>query len=147
MEIDGQMVKEICIKAGKESVDFAIGVFGDSINNERNDAFNEAIEIGIGNTVAALVDAKVSDDVIVEKLNKYWGINREEAIDRIAFEKNHVPLQEIREYLKLQGMTKQEVQSFMLKNNVVLKMKEKPELRELRFNPKKLVEAVKEGKK
>ena len=77
-------------------------------------------------------------------MNKYWGICRDEAIDRLFHEKNQAPLRELKLFLKMQGLSSKEIQHFMISNKVSMKLKKNPELRELRQKPDKLMKAVKE---
>lgn len=72
---------------GKIAGNLALKFYGDSINEAGNKAFGDTLEIGITNTIAALYEANVEDNDIVELLNKHWGISRNEA-DRLVFEKS-----------------------------------------------------------
>lgn len=141
---DREVVKEYLVKGGKVALRFVRDIYGESINEAGNRAFEEAIEIGIENTVSTLYELKVEDEEIYNLLNKYWGICRDEAIDRLLYEKNHAPLRELKLFLKMQGLSSKEIQHFMISNKVLMKLKKNPELRELRQKPDKLMKAVKE---
>lgn len=143
-QIDSEVLKEYISKGGKAILNIARDIYGVSINEEGNRAFAEAIEIGIENTVAALYESKVEDEEIYNRLNQYWGICRDEAIDRLIFEKIQAPIRELKSFLKVQGLSSKEIQHFMIVNEVSKKLKKNPELRELRHKPDKLMKAVKE---
>lgn len=145
LQIDSEVVKEHLAKGGKVALGLALELYGESINEEGDRAFAEAIEIGIENTIAALYEANVEDNDIINHMNKYWGICRDEAIDRLIYEKAQAPIRKLKLFLKMQGLSSKEIQHFMISNKVSIKLKKNPELRELRRKPDKLMKAVKEG--
>lgn len=143
-QIDREVVKEHLVKGWKVASRFARDIFGESINEIDKRAFIEGIEIGIQNTVAILYESKVDDEEIYNLLNKYWRIPRDDAIERLFYEKSQAPLRELKLFLKMRGLSSKEIQKFMISNNVLMKLKKNPELRELRQKPDKLMKAVKE---
>jgi len=145
-KITSEDVKEDFIKGGKLVVDFAKKFYRESLNQAGNIAFSEGIEIGIENTIAALYDADVDDEVIVRLLNKHWGISNDEAEERLIFEKSQAAIRELRRYLKLQGYSTAEANQFMRTNMASIKIKRDADLRKLRRNPEKLMKAVQEPK-
>ncbi|WP_442761486.1 hypothetical protein [Pseudolactococcus chungangensis] len=87
MDLSSEDVKKIISEGSKTVGELLLKSYKNTINQEGVRAFNEAIQIGIQNTVSSLYDADVDDMNIICILNKYWGINRDEAIKLIAFEK------------------------------------------------------------
>lgn len=140
-KIDRGKMKENIAKGGKAALDLLLEALEDGIYEKKEEVFAEAIEIGIENTISALYEANVSDEEIIHCLNKFWGVSRDESIDRILYEKSSAPLREIRNYLKLKGLSPKEVQNFILSNNVVIKLKN-PKLKEMRRNPEKLIKEL-----
>ena len=66
------------------------------INNHKEEAYSQGIEVGIGKTIAALYDARVEDNEIIELMNKHWGMNMEETADRLIFEKRQAVTRELK---------------------------------------------------
>ena len=141
-QINSEIIREYLVTGGKIVEGLALKIYGNSINEAGNRAFADALEIGITNTIAALYEANVEDNEIINLLNKHWGISRNEAIDRLVFEKKQAPLREVRQYLQMQGLSSQEIHHFMLSNRVSAKLMDNPELRELRRNPSELIKAI-----
>jgi len=98
------------------------------------------IELGISNTVSALYEAGVSDGIIANLLNKYWGIPMEDADRRLLFEKEQAPWRELEHFLKLRGKSPDEIQEFKRKNSP--KIRHNPQLWDLRHNPEKLLKEL-----
>lgn len=107
-----------------------------------NLAFEDAIDIGIRNTVSVLYEANVSDDKITHLLNKYWGIPVNEAEDRLLVEKYESVIRALRHYLKMQGYSQSDIQHFMIANRAIIKIKHDRELWKMKDNPEKLFKAV-----
>lgn len=135
---------EYLAKGGKIVADLAIKVYGDSINQVGEDAFSDAIEIGIANTVAALYDADISDDKIINLVNKYWNISMDEAEDRLLHEKKLAATRELKRYMKLQGRSEKDIRQFMISSRAGVKINKNSDLWKLRRNPEKLLKAVQE---
>jgi hypothetical protein len=145
-EISSDDVKEYLAAGGKFVAGLALKIYGDSINQAGEAAFSNAIEIGITNTMAALYDADVDDDKIIRVLNKYWGINRDEAEKRLVFEKGQAAIRELERYLKMQGFSTIKINQFMKSNNAYIKIRHSNELWKLRRKPEKLMKEVQESK-
>lgn len=137
-------VKNYLASGGKLIAELALDVYGESINRAGETAFSDAIEIGIGNTILALIDANVIDDEIIRVINKYWGINQDEAEKRIVFEKGNLAINELKRYLRMQGRSDNEIHQFMVTNRAAFKIRHNPHLWELRYTPNKLAEAIQE---
>jgi intein/homing endonuclease len=144
--ISSDDVKEYLAAGGKFVAGLALKVYGDSINQAGEAAFSNAIEIGITNTIAALYDADVDDDEIIIVLNKYWGINRDEAEKRLVFEKGQAAISELERYLKMQGFSAIKINQFMKSNNASIKIRHSNELWKLRRKPEKLMKEVQDSK-
>lgn len=139
-------VKEYLAAGGKIVAGLTLKLYGDSINQAGEAAFSDAIEIGITNTMAALYDADVDDDEIIRVLNKYWGINRDEAEERLIYEKRQAAIRELERYLKMQGFSAIEIKQFMKTNNASIKIRHSNELWKLRRKPEKLMKEVQDSK-
>lgn len=133
-EVEAYYIKQ----GGTALLDVARDVYADGANR----AFEDAIGIGIRNTVSALYEANVSDDKIIHLLNKYWGIPMNEAEDRLLFEKSESVIRALRHYLKMQGYSQSDVQHFMITNKAIIKIKHDRELWKMKDNPEKLFKAV-----
>lgn len=146
VKLKSEYVKEY-LEQGKEIIaDLAINIYGKSLNKVGEEAFSEAIEIGIENTISSLYDADVGDDEIIRVLNKFWGINKNEAESRIIYEKSEATIRELKYYLKMQGWCNIKIEEFMKINMVYSKIKHNNELWKLRHKPEKLIQELKRGK-
>lgn len=145
-KISSDDVKEYLAAGGKIITGLALKFYGDSINQAGEEAFSDAIEIGITNTVAALYDAEVNDDEIIRVLNTHWGIKRDEVENRLVYEKRQAAIRELKRYLKMQGFSAIEVNQFMNSNNALIKIRHSNELWKLRRNPDKLMKAIQDSK-
>lgn len=145
-KISSDDVKEYLAAGGKIVAGLALKLYGDSINQAGEAAFSDAIEIGITNTMAALYDADVDDDEIIRVLNKYWGINRDEAEELLVYEKSQAAIRELERFLKMQGFSAIEIKQFMKSNNASIKIRHSNELWKLRRKPEKLMKAVQDSK-
>ncbi len=145
-KINSEDVKEWLAAGGKIVAGLTLKFYGDSINQAGETAFSDAIEIGISNTIAALYDADVDGEEIVRVLNKYWGINRDEAEERLVHEKKQAAIRELERFLKMRGFSAIEIKQFMKSNNALIKIKHNNELWELRRKPEKLMKAVQDSK-
>lgn len=145
-KLKNEDIKEY-LKEGKEILgNLFINIYGESLNRVSEDAFSEAIEKGIENTIASLYDADVSDDEIIRVLNKFWGINKSEAESRIIYEKSQATIREVKHYLKMQGWSDIRIKDFMKLNRVSIKIRHNNELWKLRRRPEKLIQEVQKEK-
>ena len=145
-KISSDEVKEYFAAGGKIVAGLVLKIYGESINQAGEEAFSNAIEIGITNTLAALYDADVDDDEIIRVLNKYWGINRDEAEKRLVFEKGQAAIRELERYLKMQGFSAIKINQFMKSNKAKIKIRHNNELWKLRRKPEKLMKEVQDSK-
>jgi hypothetical protein len=111
-------------------------------NEIYDEAFNKAIAIGISNTVAALNEAHVADAIICGLLQKYWSMNRDEALEALRKERTvDLPFRTLREYLMGQGLSSKAIEDFMRLYRVRSKLSRNSELWKL--PPEKLEKEVK----
>lgn len=129
------------LKKGIKSVGaWALNIYGESLNQAGEQAFSEAIEFGIENTISALYDAKVNDKEICRVVSEHWGISYQEAEDRLVWEKQQATIRALKQYLKLQGYSGIDIDSFMRKSNV--RIRHEKELWKLKDAPEKLFKAL-----
>ena len=139
-----KITKEEVVELLKAGGRFVMDGFGDSLDQVGREAFSQAIEIGIENTIAALYDANVDDKEILRVVSEQWGLPIEEIEDRLIWEKHEVAIRALRQYLKLQGYSPSEIRQFMQSNSALTKIRENRELWKLRNNPQKLMKVVQE---
>ena len=145
-KLKNEDIKEY-LKEGKEILgNLFVNIYGESLNRVSEDAFSEAIEKGIENTIASLYDSDVSDDEIIRVLNKFWGINKSEAERRIIYEKSQATIREVKHYLKMQGWSDIRIKDFMKLNRVSIKIRHNNELWKLRRRSEKLIQEVQKEK-
>lgn len=129
------------LKKGIKSVGaWALNIYGESLNQAGEQAFSEAIEFGIENTISALYDAKVNDKEICRVVSEHWGISYQEAEDRLVWEKQQATIHALKQYLRLQGYSGIDIDSFMRKSNV--RIRHEKELWKLKDAPERLFKAL-----
>lgn len=133
------------LKSGGEFLgNLAFEIYGESLSQAGERAFSEAIEIGIGNTIASLYEANVDDKEILRIVSEQWGLRIEDVENRLVWEKNQACIRALKQYMKLQGFTTGEVDRFMKTNRAICKIHHNKGLWELRRAPQKLMKAVQE---
>ena len=145
-KITKEDVSDFLKDSGKYIGNLALKMYVNSLNQEGEKAFFEAIEIGIENTIASLYDANVQDEEITRVVCEHWGMQKAEAEERLLYEKSQAAIRSLKHYLKMQGFSKEEVQQFMLSNNACIKIKRDKELWKLKNDPKKVMKVVVENK-
>ena len=141
-DINIEKIKEYVKKGGNYVLSTAQEILWQDITERENEAFAQGIEFGIQNTIAALYDAGVEDDNIIQMLGKYWGISMEEALKRLVLEKYNAVSRALTQFLKLEGYSETEIRSFMIQNNVRAKIKRDKELIKFRRKPEELMHKV-----
>lgn len=136
-----EKIQELVIKGGKAIGDFAIDFYGEELNRAGDEAFNQAIEIGIENTISALYDAKVGDREIIRVVKEYWGIDTVEAENRLVWEKQQATIRSLLQYLKLEGYSKKYIETFT--HSVKIYIHHEKDLWKLKDNPEKLYNILK----
>ena len=140
--ISSEDVKKWLAAGGTFLFDAVREAYAGLLNDAGARAFSDATEIGISNTIYALYDADVEDEKMIALLNKFWGICREEAIAHIAFEKCSLVQNELRTLLRLDGFSDSQIRSYALQTQAFTKIRENPQLWNLRKTPRKLKEAL-----
>lgn len=133
-------------KGIKSTGALALNIYGESLNHAGEQAFSEAIEFGIENTISALYDAKVNDKEICRVVSEHWGISYQEAEDRLVWEKQQAAIRSLKQYLKLQGYSTIDINNYIRNNNALIKIRHDKDLWKLKDNPEKLIKAI-EAKK
>jgi hypothetical protein len=139
-QIAAYKTKEGLAEIGKRAIGFLHSAIRESVDRFGDDQYAQAIDVGIRNTVSALVEARVKDEMVIFLLNKYWGIVRDDATDMLADEKRDYPFRELYSYLKLQGWSRMDINDFMRDTKAELRLGHERELRELK--PKELKMAL-----
>lgn len=126
---------EIVIDAVRNYIDKKVNI---SVTKERNN--------GIQITTETLIEAGIKEDaVIINLLEKYWGLLDDEARDTVRIIKTiDYPYKALDFYLKEKGYTSTKVKEFMNENHVRSKLRDNHELWKL--TPDKLMQKVKEYK-
>lgn len=140
-KINSNDVKDYFLTGGDYVIDLVRKSHGEIIDQVGEEVFLNTIEVGITNTIASLYDANIEDDEIIRVLNKFWGINKYEAEDRILFEKKEATKRELRYYLKMQGYTLGQINRIM--KEASLEINHNNELWELKDRPEVLMEKLK----
>lgn len=97
-------------------------VLNDLISNERIEAFDQGIEIGIENTIRALIDASVHEDKKITAMQKSWGLSREDSAQKIGSIKRRIALEGLEEYLLCKGNSKIAVNKFKREYSVIIRL-------------------------
>ncbi len=131
------------VKAGVKFMGgLAVDVYGESLNQIGKQAFIDAIEIGIENTIASLYEANVSEMEILRVVNLHWGIDMEEIEERLLWEKQQAVIRSLRQYMKLQGYSNEDMESFMREYKVRTRIRRERGLWKLKDNPEKLIKIL-----
>lgn len=138
MKICKADVIETLKDGGKLIGALALKIYGESLNQVGEQAFSEAIELGIKNTIAALYDAKVGDKEIIRAVCEHWGITVHDAEDRLVWEKQQAVVRSLRQYLKLQGYSSISIEDFMIERKVLMRIRYEKDLWDLKDTPDKL---------
>lgn len=134
----GMKIMEV-LKAGEKII---YNRARNAIDEAEESAFIEGIEIGIVNTIASLYEANVEDEEIIRVMTKCWGINKEEAENRLLSEKIEAPVRALKEHLRLKGYSNSEIDDFIKSHQVKIKVRHEKELWELRRKPDKLLKIL-----
>lgn len=142
MKIDKTDVIEI-LKDGSNLIGaLALRIYGESLDQVGKQAFSEAIELGIENTIASLYDAKVIDKEIIRVVCEHWGISHQDAESRLVYEKQQAVIRSLRQYLKLQGYSSLEVNEFMCESKALVRIRHEKDLWKLKDAPEKLFKTL-----
>ena len=142
MKITKTDVMETLKDGGKLIGALAVRIYGESLDQVGKQAFSEAIELGIENTIASLYDAKVSDKEIIRVVCEHWGISHQDAEDRLLWEKQQAAIRSLRQYLKLQGYSSFDIKDFMSESKASLRIRHEKDLWKLKDAPEKLFKTL-----
>ena len=107
-----------------------------------NKAFDQGIEIGIENTIRALLDASVNEDKMITAIQKSWGLSREDSAQKIGSVKRKIALEGLEEYLLCKGKSKFAVNKFKQKYSVIIRLNHDESLISLWDKPGQLYEKL-----
>lgn len=88
------------------------GAFDGLVSQECEDVFLRTVELGIENTMRALIKADVEDGSMVSVLCEVWGLPRKEAAERVVWLKRKVAIERLKEFLLLKGKRSEAVDKF-----------------------------------
>ena len=77
------------LRLGDDTLNYTLEKRYEYLNETGKKAFCDAVEIGIQNTIAALLAADVDDEIIICIIRDIWGISQSHTEEQIAFEKEH----------------------------------------------------------
>ena len=118
-----------------------IDIGRDVIEREKEEAIFHAINSDIDKAIKTLYEAGVSDENIINLVHKYWGISREEILERYACAKKSVALKSLCEYLKSINYSDKKIDEFIRTNNIRQQLKD-PNFWPLWKKPEKLHKAL-----
>jgi hypothetical protein len=99
---------------------FVADVTRDAVHRREDLAAQEERDSGLQILVAALLEAKVKDELVISLIQKYYGLNEIEAEERLIAEKTiNSPCKYLETYLvRSEGYTRNEAYDFILDHNV-----------------------------
>lgn len=112
------------------------------ISDECIEAFDQGIEIGIENTIRALIDASVNEDKMIAAIQKSWGLSREDSAQKIGSVKRKIALEGLEEYLLCKGKNKFAVKKFKQEYSVIIRLNHDESLIDLWNKPGQLYEKL-----
>ena len=145
--MNAEAVRDFFISGGKIIGNLAISLYGKSLDVAGKNAFSDAIEIGITNSITALYNADVKDEVILREMTAVWGISKDEAIDRLLIIKGNCAIEALKQHLRLQGWDDAEIRHFMITTHAAHTIRNNHDLWKLKNTPDKLYKAVCDKKK
>lgn len=132
-------------EGGKLIGGVATKLYEESLVKADEQAWIEAVELGIEKTIAALYEAKVSDREIIRVTTEYWKLDTQDVEERLIEEKWRAVIRTIERHLRLQGYTEKEINEFMKENMVSTKIRHNKELWMFKDNPERVLKAVKDN--
>ena len=109
-----------------------------SPRKECEDVFRRTMELGIENTMRALIEAGVEDSAMVSALCEVWGLPRKEAAERVAWLKRKIAIERLKEFLLLKGKRSEAVDKFCREYAVQKRLSNDDSLLELWDKPEQL---------
>ena len=114
MEINSANFKELASRFGMKMLGAFRDAFDGLVSQECENVFWRTVELGIENTMRALVEADVEDSAMVSALCEVWGLSRKEAAERVAWLKRRIAVERLKEFLLLKGKRSEAVAGNML---------------------------------
>ena len=117
--------------------------FASIIDDEVTEAVQREKKREIKNATAALYEAHLKDDVIIQLLQKYWKLEKFQAIESLRTEKTmNAPRKALIAFMREQGYKDLEIKDFVKANRVEEKLEANSTLWQL--TPAKLMKEVAE---
>jgi len=112
MEINSANFRKMASRCGGELLETFRGAFDGLVSQECEDVYLQAVELGIENTMRALIEAGVEDSAMVSALYEVWGLPRKEAAERVVWLKRKIAVERLKEFLLLKGKRSEAVDEF-----------------------------------
>ncbi len=138
MEINSANVKEMASRCGTELLGAFRDAFDGLVSQECEDVFSQTMELGIENTMRALIEAGVEDSAMVSALCEVWGLPRKEAAERVAWLKWKIAIERLKEFLLFKGKRSEAVDKFCREYAVQKRLSNDDSLLELWDKPEQL---------
>lgn len=138
MEINSANFKELASRFGPELLGAFRDAFDGLVSQECENVFWQTVELGIENTMRALVEANVEDSAMVSALCEVWGLSRKEAAERVAWLKRRIAVERLKEFLLLKGKRSEAVDKFCREYAVLKRLSDDDSLLELWDKPEQL---------
>lgn len=114
------------------------GAFDGLVSRECEDIFLRTVELGIENSMRALIEVDVEDGSMVSALCEVWGLPRKEAAERIVWLKRKVAIERLKEYFLLKGKPREVVDKFFMEYAVQKRLSNDDSLFEFWDKPEQL---------
>ena len=131
-------VVELFSKGATAAVEMYSDALNDVISDECYEAFNQGVEVGIENTIRALIIASVREEKMVDSLQKSWGLSREDSSQRIGWVKRSIAIERLEEHLLCKGNSKNAVNEFRQEYAVITRLNHDDSLVDLWNKPEQL---------
>lgn len=138
MENNSANFKEMASRCGEELLETFRGAFDGLVSRECEDVFLRTVELGIENTMRALIEADVEDGSMVSVLCEVWGLSRKEAAERVVRLKREVAIERLKEYFLLKGKPREVVDKFFMEYAVQKRLSNDDSLFEFWDKPEQL---------
>lgn len=138
MEINSANFKELASRFGMKMLGAFRDAFDGLVSQECENVFWRTVELGIENTMRALVEADVEDSAMVSALCEVWGLSRKEAAERVAWLKRRIAAERLKEFLLLKGKRSEAVDKFCREYAVLKRLSDDDSLLELWDKPEQL---------
>ena len=136
MEINSANFKELASRFGMTMPGAFRDAFDGLVSQECENVFWRTVELGIENTMRALVEANVEDSAMVSALCEVWGLSRKEAA--VAWLKRRIAVERLKEFLLLKGKRSEAVDKFCREYAVLKRLSDDDSLLELWDKPEQL---------